>query len=378
MRNAKANILIFIGTRPEVIKMAPVIQALKEEPWVDLKVISTAQHRELSDQMLSFFKIKIDKDFDIMKPNQRLSELTVLLIREVAKFLRDTRPDLVLAQGDTTTVMVTALCCYYEKVAFGHVEAGLRSGDLYNPFPEEFNRIVADRLAELNFAPTELAKQNLLKEGIQEEKIFVTGNTVIDALWMTTQNEVPLPKEIEGFLKKGYKLMLMTLHRRESFGEPLKEVWSAVKEIVRRHQNLVVLYPVHPNPNVKEKAYEFLKGEERIILSKPLDYLTFVSAMKKSYLILTDSGGVQEEAPALGKPVLVARDTTERPEIIEHGLGKLVGRNKGKIIDEIEKLLEDPSYYQSMAKGYSPYGDGKASERIVKIIREWWTRRRFS
>jgi len=371
----KAKIFVLLGTRPEVIKMAPVIKALEKEPGVNLKVISTAQHRELLDQMLEVFDVKVDEDFNVMKPNQRLSELTSELISRISSFLRKRRPDLVLAQGDTTTVMATAISCYYEKIPFGHVEAGLRSGDLYNPFPEEFNRIVADRLAELNFAPTEKAKQNLLKEGIPEEKVFVTGNTVIDALFMTAKKDVPLPEEVESYLKKGYRLMLMTFHRRESFGEPMREVFSAVKKIIKHYKDLVVLYPVHPNPNVKEEALESLKNCERIILTKPLDYVTFVSAMKKSYLILTDSGGVQEEAPALGKPVLVARDATERPEIIEHGLGKLVGRKEDAIIGEVGRLLEDEDYYKGMAKGYSPYGDGKASERIVGIIKKWWMKK---
>ncbi|RKX61057.1 MAG: UDP-N-acetylglucosamine 2-epimerase (non-hydrolyzing) [Thermodesulfobacteriota bacterium] len=369
------KIFVFLGTRPEVIKMAPVIKAFEEEPWVDLKVISTAQHRELLDQMLEVFDIKVDEDFNVMKPNQKLSKLTSELIKRISAFLRKGRPDLVLAQGDTTTVMATAISCYYEKIPFGHVEAGLRSKDLYNPFPEEFNRIVADRLAELNFAPTEKARQNLINEGIPEEKIFVTGNTVIDALFMRVEKNVPLPEEVKSYLEKGYKLMLITFHRRESFGEPMREVFSAIKRIVKRYKDLVVLYPVHPNPNVKEEVFESLKNCERIILTKPLDYLTFVSTMKESYLILTDSGGVQEEAPALGKPVLVARDVTERPEIIEHGLGKLVGRNEEKIISEVGRLLEDKDYYKHMAKGYSPYGDGKASKRIVSIIKEWWMKR---
>jgi len=371
----KANIFIFLGTRPEVIKMAPIIKALEKEPWVNFKIISTAQHRELLDQMLEVFDIKVDEDFNIMKPNQKLSELTSELIKKISTFLKNRKPDLVLAQGDTTTVMATAISCYYEKIPFGHVEAGLRSKDLYNPFPEEFNRIVADRLAELNFAPTEKARQNLINEGIPEEKIFVTGNTVIDALFMIAKKDVSLPEEVESYLEKGYRLMLITFHRRESFGEPMKEVFSAIKKLVKRYKDLVVLYPVHPNSNVKNKAHGILQGIDRVFLTKPLDYVTFVSAMKKSYLILTDSGGIQEEAPALGKPVLVARDVTERPEIIEHGLGKLVGRNEEKIIDEVERLLENNDYYKDIAKGYSPYGDGRASKRIVGIIKKWWIKR---
>jgi len=365
------KIFVFLGTRPEVIKMAPVILALKKEPWANLKIILTAQHRELLDQMLAVFDIKADEDFNIMKPDQALPELTAELIKRISDFLRERKPDLVLAQGDTTTVMATAISCFYEKIPFGHVEAGLRSGDLYNPFPEEFNRIVADRLAELNFAPTERARQNLLREGIPEEKIFVTGNTVIDALLMTAKKEVAIPK-VDSYLKNRHKLMLITFHRRESFGKPLNEVLQAVKELTQKRKELIVLYPVHPNPNVREEAYKILQGIERVILAEPLDYISFISAMKKSYIILTDSGGIQEEAPALGKPVLVARDITERPEVIEHGLGKLVGRSKERIISEVEKLLEDEDYYKSMAKGYSPYGDGRASERIVEIIKKWW------
>jgi UDP-N-acetylglucosamine 2-epimerase (non-hydrolysing) len=370
----KPKIFILLGTRPEVIKMAPVILALKKEPWAELRVISTAQHRELLDQMLAVFDIKTDEDFNIMKPNQSLPDLTSELIKRVSDFLRERKPDLVLAQGDTTTVMATAISCFYEKIPFGHVEAGLRSGDLYNPFPEEFNRIVADRLAELNFAPTERARQNLLREGIPEEKIFVTGNTVIDALLMTARREIQIP-EVDPYLRNRIKLMLITFHRRESFGEPLREVLQAVKDLAQRRRELVVLYPVHPNPNVREEAYRVLQGVERVILTEPLDYVSFVSAMKRSFIILTDSGGVQEEAPALGKPVLVARERTERPEVIEHGLGKLVGRSKERIIWEVERLLDDGEYYKSMAKGYSPYGDGRASERVVEIIKRWWMSR---
>jgi len=372
--SSKPKIFILLGTRPEVIKMAPVILALKKEPWAELRVISTAQHRELLDQMLDVFDIKADEDFNIMKPNQSLPDLTSELIKRVSDFLRERKPDIVLAQGDTTTVMATAISCFYEKIPFGHVEAGLRSGDLYNPFPEEFNRIVADKLAELNFAPTERARQNLLREGIPEEKIFVTGNTVIDALLMTAKKEVAIPK-VDGYLKNRHKLMLITFHRRESFDKPLREVLHAVKELTQKRKELVVLYPVHPNPNVREEAYRVLQGVERVILTEPLDYVSFVSAMKRSFVILTDSGGVQEEAPALGKPVLVARERTERPEVIEHGLGKLVGRSKERIMSEVERLLEDRDYYKSMAKGYSPYGDGRASERVVEIIKRWWMKK---
>jgi len=366
------KLFIFIGTRPEVIKMAPVIEEFKKEPWVDLKVVLTSQHRELLDQMLSVFDLEIYEDFNLMKENQSLPELTSNLIQKISEFLSREKPELVLAQGDTTTVMATALSCYYLKIPFGHVEAGLRSNDLYNPFPEEFNRIVADRLAELNFAPTELAKKNLLKEGIPESKIFVTGNTVIDALLKVAEKDFPLPEKAEELLKKGLKLILVTFHRRESFGEPIRKVLFAVKELSERRKDIFFLYPVHPNPNVRKVAFEILGGVERVILTEPLDYFTFVSVMKRSYFILTDSGGVQEEAPALGKPVLVARDTTERPEVILHGLGRLVGRNKEKIIREAERLLEDEEAYRAMAKGYSPYGDGKAGKRIVEIVKKWW------
>jgi len=375
MSKYKLKVFIFLGTRPEVIKMAPVISRLKAEPWAEVKVISTAQHRELLDQMLEVFAIAVDEDFNLMKPNQVLSKLTAELIERISDFLAKKRPHLVLAQGDTTTVMATAISCYYEKIPFGHVEAGLRSGDLYSPFPEEFNRIVADRLADLCFAPTEKAKSNLLKEGIPESRIFVTGNTVIDSLLEVAKREVPLPENIDSALQKGKKLLLVTFHRRESFGEPLKEVFSAVARLVDLHKDLLVLYPVHPNPNVKTLAEKFFYGKERVYITEPLDYIQFVSAMKKSYVILTDSGGVQEEAPALSKPVLVARDTTERPEVIEHGLGKLVGRCQEKIVEEVSRLLEDETHYKSMAKGYSPYGDGKASQRIVNIIKKWWEKR---
>lgn len=367
----KLNILCTIGTRPEVIKMAPVILKLREQSWAQVTVLATAQHRELLDQMLEVFGIVPDIDLNIMKNNQNLAELTSSLIERVSDLLRNFKPDLVLAQGDTTTVMATALCCFYEKIPFGHIEAGLRSRDLYNPYPEELNRIIADRVATFNFAPTELAKDNLLKEGVSEETIFVTGNTVIDALMMISKKDITLPDRLESLLGEK-KLILITLHRRESFGEPLKEICSAINELAKIRKDVVFCYPVHPNPNVRDTVFSILKNMENVVLSEPVDYMRFVKLMQKSYLILTDSGGVQEEAPALGKPVIVLRDKTERPEVIQQGLAKLVGRDRKKIVEEVLKLLDDKKEYLTMAKGYSPYGDGRASDRIVGIIYNWW------
>lgn len=348
--------------------MAPVIDALAAEPWAEVRVLATAQHRELLDDVNLIYNIKPDVDLDVMKEGQTLPELTARLALALDAVLADEKPDLVLAQGDTTSVFMTALACFYRKIAFGHVEAGLRTHKRYYPFPEEANRALTGRLTTHHFAPTELARKNLLAEGVDAASIHVTGNTVIDALYRMR------PKaEAKGFeVGEGRRLVLMTAHRRENFGPAFYEVCKGVRDLVDAVPDAELVYPVHPNPNVQRVAREVLSGHPRIRLVEPLDHLTFVAAMMKSEIIVTDSGGIQEEAPALGKPVLVFRDETERPEAVDAGVAKLVGPHAEAITTEGLKLLTDPAAYAAMAKGVSPYGDGKAAERIVGVLRAVW------
>ena len=362
----KRKVLCVVGTRPEAIKMAPVIIALKQQPWADVRVLATAQHRHLLDQVLSCFDIKPDIDLDIMRPDQTLAGLTARLLIKLDAVLLSEEPAVVLAQGDTTTVMAVALACFYRQIQFGHVEAGLRTWDMQNPFPEEANRVIAGRLARWHFAPTERSRSNLIREGVASSDIVVTGNTVIDALLLTASKGTGLGIDLEA----GKRLILVTSHRRENFGEPFLNVCYALKFLAEQNKDIKILYPVHPNPNVKLVAHEVLGGINNIVLCEPLDYAPFVAAMKAAHMIISDSGGVQEEAPALGKPVLVLRDETERPEAVEMGVVKLVGTNYDRIIKEAQLLLDDSIAYNSMAKGVSPYGDGKASERIVSVLME--------
>lgn len=362
------KIICVVGTRPEAIKMAPIILALKQEPALDVRVLATAQHRHLLDQVMKVFDIEPDIDLDIMRPNQALTTLTARLLLDLDDVLLAEKPDAVLAQGDTTTVMTVALACFYHKIPFGHVEAGLRTWDMQNPFPEEMNRVIAGRLAKWHFAPTQSSRQNLLREGVDDADIIVTGNTVIDALLSVVDRNMELPVVLD----PTKRLILVTAHRRENFGEPFERVCRALLTLLERNPDIQVLYPVHPNPNVKETAHRLLGSHPRVVLCDPLDYLPFVAAMKRAYLILSDSGGVQEEAPALGKPVLVLRHETERPEAVEEGVVKLVGTDFDKIVTEAQKLLDDESAYCAMARGVSPYGDGHASERIVKILRDYF------
>ena len=361
----RKHILCIVGTRPEGIKMAPLIKALKREQWAKVTVLATAQHRGLLDQVLSLFDIQPDVDLDIMRPNQKLAELTARLITALDEAFALHLPDVVLAQGDTTTVMTAALAAFYRHIPFGHVEAGLRTHDLNNPFPEEMNRVVAGHLAKWQFAPTERARQSLLSEGIADSAIYVTGNTVIDALLEVAAKNWPLDIPLD----PTKRLVLVTAHRRENFGEPFRAVCRAICTLVDRHPDIEVLYPVHPNPNVSVVAHELLGQHPRIHLCDPLDYAPFVEVQKRAYLILTDSGGVQEEAPALGKPVLVMRSETERPEAVDEGVVRLVGTDEARIVAEVSRLLDDPMAYRKMARGVSPYGDGKASGRIVAVLR---------
>lgn len=361
------KIMCTVGTRPEAIKMAPVILALKQQPWAEVRVLATAQHRHMLDQVMTFFGIVPDIDLNIMKPNQTLTELTARLLLELDKVLLEEKPDVVLAQGDTTTVFAMALACFYRRIPFGHVEAGLRTWDMQNPFPEEANRVLAGRLTRWHFAPTESSKANLLREGIPDQDITVTGNTVIDALLMTAAKDLTLGIDLDD----SKRLILVTSHRRENFGAPFLEICRALRTLAERNSDVQILYPVHPNPNVKDVAYDVLGNTPNIILCDPLDYAPFIAAMKKSYLIISDSGGVQEEAPALGIPVLVLRDETERPEAVDMGVVKLVGPNHDPILKEAQTLLDSPAAYKAMARGVSPYGDGKGAERIVAVLKEY-------
>jgi UDP-N-acetylglucosamine 2-epimerase (non-hydrolysing) len=361
----RKRILVAIGTRPEAIKMAPVVLALRNEPWAEVRILATAQHRQMLDQVLAAFGLVPDIDLDIMRPDQSLPELTARLLLRLDDVLATEAPDVVLAQGDTTTVMTVALAAFYRRIPLGHVEAGLRTGDLGNPFPEEMNRIVAGRLSRWHFAPTAQSRDNLLAEGFDPATVHVTGNTVIDALMQVAGRELPLPVSIPD----GKRLVLVTAHRRENFGAPFLQVCRAIRDLADAHPDIHVLYPVHPNPNVSVPAREILGGHPAITLCEPLDYLAFVAAMKRATLVLTDSGGVQEEAPALAKPVLVMRHETERPEAVAEGVVQLVGPDRDAILAAAGRLLTDPAAYAAMAKGTSPYGDGHAAGRIAAILR---------
>jgi UDP-N-acetylglucosamine 2-epimerase (non-hydrolysing) len=358
------KVLCVVGTRPEAIKMAPVIERLKESDRLECRVLVTAQHRHLLDTALGLFGIQADVDLDVMRPNQTLNALLGRLLEGLDDALVRERPAALLAQGDTTSVLAAALASFHRRVPFGHVEAGLRTGSFTNPFPEEANRVLATRLAEWHFAPTKTARANLLAEGLPEESIYVTGNTVIDALLEVA----PRAQGPDLSFATGKRLILMTAHRRENFGAPMEAAFAAVRRLVERRGDVAVLYPVHPNPNVSAIAHRLLSGHPRIRLLDPLDYEPFVAVMKACHFVLTDSGGVQEEAPALGKPVLVMRDETERPEAVECGAVKLVGTGAQRIQFECDQLLDRPDVYRAMAQGVSPYGDGKAAARIVRVL----------
>lgn len=367
MMKAKVRVVCVVGTRPEAIKMAPVILALKATSWCECRVLATAQHRQMLDQVLALFGIVPDVDLDMMRPNQSLPDLTARLLTAVDRVLEDERPHAVLVQGDTTTVMATALACFYRRIPVGHVEAGLRTGDMANPFPEEMNRVLAGRLSHWHFAPTEGAKNNLLAEGFAPESIYVTGNTVIDAL-LDVSSRVGPAAPAEAHVAHDARVVLVTTHRRENFGAPLRAICDAIRELAARYQDAVFVVPVHPNPNVREVVLARLGDTSNVRLISPLDYLPFVQMMMRADIILTDSGGVQEEAPALGKPVLVMRTETERPEAVEAGVVRLVGADRSVIVRELSALMDNPDVYRRMARGVSPYGDGHAAARIVEIL----------
>lgn len=363
------RILSVIGTRPEAVKMAPVVQRLRQTPGVESIVCVTAQHRQMLDQTLRLFDITPEIDLDLMQPDQSLAQISAAVFTHLEPVVKDIQPDWVLAQGDTTTVMAAALLAYYCRVKFGHVEAGLRTGNKYQPFPEEINRKVAGAIADLHFAPTEWSKQNLLRENVPAENIVVTGNPVIDALQQAAQK--PLPPETARLLErlKEKRILLVTAHRRENFGKPLEDICRALQALAEIYADRIeIVYPVHLNPNVQNTVYPRLQGVPNITLLPPLDYLPMVHLMKRSYLALTDSGGIQEEAPAFGVPVLVMRAATERPEGIQAGTVKLVGAETEKIVLETSRLLDDADAYTKMAQSVNPYGDGNAAARIVDAL----------
>lgn len=366
------RITIAVGTRPEAIKMAPVYLAMKKDPGFDVRLLATAQHRQMLDQVLSVFGIDADVDLDLMRPDQTPSEVAGRVVQGVQRALSDMKPDAVLVHGDTTTCLYSAMAAFYERIPVGHVEAGLRTYNFDAPWPEEMNRRLTDPICRWCFAPTERAADNLRAERIPEENIFVTGNTVIDALLMAREMVRKQSPEVPGLPKgalDGRRLILVTGHRRESFGKPFEEFCLALREVVRSHEDTVLVYPVHLNPNVQRPVRDILDGEDRVYLIDPIKYLPFVYLMDRSYLIITDSGGIQEEAPSLGKPVLVTRAVTERPEAMEAGLAKLVGTDRAKIVAEAAELLTDSRAYAAMSGGENPYGDGHASQRIVAALR---------
>ena len=364
----KKHVLVVFGTRPEAIKMGPVVKELAKYPrHFQVTVCVTAQHREMLDQVLEIFKIVPDIDLSIMKPNQSLFDLTARILRKMEQVIKDEKPDLVLVHGDTTTSYVAALAAFYEKIPIGHVEAGLRTGDLYSPFPEEFNRKSVSLIAKYHFAPTEISKQNLMREGYSEESIYVTGNTAIDALKYTVKKNYshPLLKWV-----RDSKLIMITAHRRENLGQPMRNMFKAIKRVLIENEAIKAIYPVHLNPKVQQIADEVFGEMSQVKLIEPLNVTDFHNFLNHAYLILTDSGGIQEEAPSLGKPVLVMRDTTERPEGIKAGTLKLVGTDEEPIYTHIKLLIQNQSLYTKMSRSQNPYGDGKASQRIVQILKD--------
>ena len=382
------KIILVFGTRPEAIKMAPLVKELQKYPdEFQTMVCVTGQHREMLDQVLHLFNIKPDYDLNIMKAGQTLYDVTSRVLCEFGKVLQAERPDLVLVHGDTTTSMASALAAFYEQIPVGHVEAGLRTGNIYSPWPEEMNRAITGRIAVLDFAPTEFGRNNLLKENVSDDRITVTGNTVIDALYYVVDKingDAALKESLEknisdqGYdvnrLKEGgRRLVLITGHRRENFGDGFQNICKALDTLSRRYKDVDFVYPMHLNPNVRKPIHETFDGRvpENMFFIEPLDYFDFVLLMEQSDIVLTDSGGIQEEAPGLGKPVVVMRDTTERPEAVQAGTVKLVGTDYDRIVNEISSLLDDPAYYKTMSEAVNPYGDGKACPRIVSFIRSF-------
>ncbi|MBM3946875.1 MAG: UDP-N-acetylglucosamine 2-epimerase (non-hydrolyzing) [SAR202 cluster bacterium] len=374
------KVLVVFGTRPEAIKLAPVIVALRSEPRAEVVAVSTGQHRQMLDQTLDQFSLRPDEDLDLMRPEQTLPDLTARALQAVGGVLRRARPSVLVVQGDTTTVLAAALAAYYEGVPVAHVEAGLRTGDPRSPFPEEMNRRLCDALSDVLFPPTETAKRCLLSEGFPADRMLVTGNTVIDALLQVAAHvrlleSAPgvgpeLAQRLATLCGSGRRVVLVTGHRRESFGDGIRNVALALRALAERNRDVEVIYPVHLNPNVQRPVHELLQSCDRVHLVPPLPYSAFVWLMQRCYLVLTDSGGIQEEAPALGKPVLVTRDTTERPEAVEAGTARLVGTRTDTIVKAAEQLLHERGEYEKMARAVNPFGDGKASGRIVRALME--------
>ena len=365
------KVMTVFGTRPEAIKMAPLVQALKQDKNIECVLCVTAQHREMLDQVLELFELTPDYDLNIMKPNQTLSMITANVLKGMEDVLIQEKPDLVLVHGDTSTTFSTALAAYYQQISVGHVEAGLRTGDKYSPFPEEINRVLTGHIAEMHFAPTQKARENLLREGVSEDMIYVTGNTVIDALLQVAGK--PYEFEDETLRKTDFehkRVITVTCHRRENLGEYMAEIFSAIADIAREYDDVEVVYPVHLNPKVRESANQYLGGINNVHLIEPLSYQPFVNLQAKSFFIITDSGGIQEEAPGLGKPVLVVREVTERPEAIDAGTVKLAGVKRENLYRLAKQLLDDPEEYSRMAHAVNPYGDGHAVPRIIAAIKE--------
>ena len=359
------KVMVVFGTRPEAIKMCPLVNELKSRENIITKVCVTGQHRQMLDQVLEIFNVVPDYDLSIMKDKQTLFDITTNILNRIKEVLEQEEPDVVLVHGDTSTTFVTALACFYMQIAVGHVEAGLRTYNIYSPYPEEFNREAVGIISQYNFAPTEVSKENLLREGKKPETVYVTGNTVIDALKTTVHDDYRHP-ELEW--ADGSRLIMLTAHRRENLGEPMHRMFRAIRRIVDETPDVKVIYPIHMNPVVRKAADEELGDDDRIRIIEPLDVLDFHNFMARSYLILTDSGGIQEEAPSLGKPVLVMRDTTERPEGIKAGTLKLVGTDEEVIYQEFKKLLTDKDEYEKMSKASNPYGDGFACKRIAEVL----------
>lgn len=362
----RIKVMSIFGTRPEAIKMAPLVKELENRKEIDNIICVTAQHRQMLDQVLETFDIKPNYDLNIMTQGQTLTEITSKVLNGLEKIIREVSPDIVLVHGDTTTTFAGALAAFYNQIAIGHVEAGLRTNDKYSPFPEEMNRQMVDRMADMFFAPTELSKKNLLKENIEEDKIYITGNTAIDAMSTTVKKSYTHP--YLDWIEKDERLILVTAHRRENLGEPMEHIFKAIRRIVDEFSDVKVLYPIHMNPKVRKIAHDIFDGCDRVKLIEPLDVFDFHNFQNKSFIIMSDSGGVQEEAPSLGKPVLVLRNTTERPEGIAAGTLKLVGTDEENIYNETKLLLTDKIAYEKMSKASNPYGDGHASERIVDAI----------
>ena len=364
----KLKVMTVFGTRPEAIKMAPLVKELEKNDEITSIVVVTAQHRQMLDMVMNLFNIKADYDLNIMKHNQTITDITNRVLKELEEVMAKEKPDIVLVHGDTTTTFAASLAAFYNKIPVGHVEAGLRSHNIYSPYPEEMNRKLTGTIASVHFAPTIGNKSNLLKENIDEDKIFITGNTVIDALLSVINDDYVFGEEIDSIDFKNKKVILLTCHRRENWGEPMENIFRAVSRIAQNNHDVEVIFPMHLNPTVRECAREFMGNIDNIHLIEPLDYEPFANLMNKSHLILTDSGGIQEEAPALGKPVLVLRNETERPEAVEAGTVKVAGICEETIYTMTSELLNDTQEYKRMAYSTNPYGDGKSCEKIVKCL----------